>query len=180
MISALCCSDRQCGHISPTNSPFSSLTLHVPTGDSKITLDELVKDFFTKETLVGSDIARCPNCGQTSASEKRLSLLSEPTALFLHLKRFRQNGAPRLNQLSFFLKGLRLGSEHDQASGVYDCVAISQYFPRGGGHYTANAKRNEAWFNFDDSSTELLSPIKASTISLNSSTAYLLFFVRRS
>ena len=136
--------------------------------------------FFTKETLVGSDIARCPNCGQTSASEKRLSLLSEPTALFLHLKRFRQNGAPRLNQLSFFLKGLRLGSEHDQASGVYDCVAISQYFPGGVGHYTAIAKRNEAWFNFDDSSTELLSPIEASKISLNSSTAYLLFFVRRS
>ena len=138
------------------------------------------KKKFTKESLVGAEVANCPRCRQTSASEKRLSLLSEPTALFLHLKRFTQNGAPRLDELSFCLKGLRLGCEHDPTSGVYDCVAISQYFPDGGGHYTANAKRNEAWFNFNDSSTELLCPIKASKISLNSSTAYLLFFVRRS
>ena len=59
---------------------------------------------------------------------------------------------------------------------LYDCVAVSNHMGGlGGGHYTAYARRDGRWFNFNDSQvTEV-----ADTSRIVGTAAYVLFYKRR-
>ena len=58
---------------------------------------------------------------------------------------------------------------------IYDLYAVSNHSGGlGGGHYTAYAKNNEKWYDFNDSSVN-----SASSSSIISNRAYMLFYKRR-
>jgi len=58
---------------------------------------------------------------------------------------------------------------------IYDLYAVSNHYGGlGGGHYTAYAKNNDKWYDFNDSSVR-----SVSESSIVGSGAYILFYKRR-
>ena len=58
---------------------------------------------------------------------------------------------------------------------MYDLYAVSNHYGGlGGGHYTAYAKNDGAWYDFNDSSVR-----SCSASSITGSGAYMLFYMRR-
>jgi len=165
-----------CGHSSTAIDPFSIITLPLPPGDGACTVSEIIDHYFAEETLTGNEVAICSHCEKRTATKKKISLETFPSILILHLKRFKSNGTPRCNPVTFPLTDFRLQPSSTRSSAVYDCAAFVHYH---NAHYTTFARRGNAsaWYCFNDSNITVVP--SAANISDNNTQVYIAFYVMR-
>ncbi|XP_031660428.1 ubiquitin carboxyl-terminal hydrolase 31-like [Oncorhynchus kisutch] len=124
-----------------------------------------------EEQLAPDDAWRCPHCKQLQQGSIKLSLLTLPDILILHLKRFRQDGERRMkmqNMVKFPVIGMDMaphmvkrsqsswslpshwspwrrpyGMGRDPEDYLYDLYAVCNHHgTMAGGHYTAHCKNS--------------------------------------
>ena len=159
---------------------------HYGGSSDGISLVDCMRKFSQKEQLTESESWYCPRCKDHVQAWKTVSIYRPPKNLIVHLKRFRYSNNHRRQKIDdmvdFDLEGFNIGEfvlEKNSAKNddeyVYDCFAVSNHFGGlGGGHYTAYAKNNNQWVNFDDSRTEVVSEQDVKTPA-----AYTLWFKMR-
>jgi len=148
-----------------------------------VKLIDCIKQFGVEEQLDESEEWYCSSCKEHVRAFKKLSIWKPPSILIIQLKRFiyQRGFRDKIDtEVIFPLDGLDL-SEHVGAckgegdSYVYDCYAVSNHFGGlGGGHYTAYAKKDNEWINFDDSSVRSVKPED-----IGGKEAYVLYYKRR-
>ena len=158
----------------------------VATGGRKegLTLQDCLSHFQLNEKLDANNTWYCNACKAHKEAWKMMQVYSLPSVLVIQLKRFRTTGNYRqkLNYaVQFPLQGLDLTPfvlAPREEGWIYDCFAVVNHSgDLGGGHYTAHAKHNVTgkWYHFDDTR---VSPV-ANESSIVSSSAYILFYLRR-
>ena len=148
----------------------------------RLTLEECLAEFFVEEELESS--LRCDGkaCERQRQMTKQFRFESLPSVLIIQLKRFSHENGFRQKVNTFVqypLEALDLSafvSSPSAQSCLYDLVAVSNHIGSiYGGHYTAFARRDGGWFEFNDS---LVTKVY-STGDLISPNAYLLFYLKR-
>ena len=149
----------------------------------RVTLEECLAEFFAKEEL--ESLLHCEEtaCGKQRQMTKQLRLESLPPLLIIQLKRFSHENGFRRKLDSFVeypLEGLDLSAFLSTPSTqpcLYDLVAVSNHIGSiYGGHYTAFARHEGQWFDFNDS---WVTKVYSSKEVINRD-AYLLFYLKRS
>ncbi|KAI3336403.1 UCH-domain-containing protein [Xylariaceae sp. AK1471] len=150
-----------------------------------LTLDECLDEFERDEILSDQDMWYCPRCKEHRRASKKLDLWKTPDILIIHLKRFSSSGFRRdkLETLvEFPTEDLDITSrvlqKEDGKQEIYDLIGVDcHYGGLGGGHYTAYAKNfiDGQWYSYNDSMVS-----KTSTERIVDSSAYMLFYRRRS
>ncbi|KAI1878204.1 uncharacterized protein JN550_000386 [Neoarthrinium moseri] len=150
-----------------------------------ISLENCLDEFEREEVLSENDTWYCPRCKQHQRASKKFDLWKTPDVLVVHLKRFSSSGWRRdkLEVLvDFPIEGLdlteRVLQKEDGKTEVYDLIGVDCHWGGlGGGHYTAHAKNfvDNQWYSYNDSSVS-----KANTDRIVDTSAYLLFYRRRS
>ncbi|CAG7731263.1 unnamed protein product, partial [Allacma fusca] len=180
-----CC---RCGTESKKHDPFLDLSLDIAEGEPK--LQDCLTRFVDVEELVDNDMYFCGHCKTRQKSTKRFWITKLPNVLCLHLKRFRWSNYLR-SKLDHFVEFplVNLDMSHYMLSGsngrkqnapngtnLYDLAAVIVHHGSGvgSGHYTAFAKKDSDWFNFNDSSVKLT---QESIVA--KAKAYILFYIRR-
>ncbi|KAJ3331481.1 ubiquitin-specific protease doa4 [Blyttiomyces sp. JEL0837] len=178
-------------YTSTTFNPFMYLSLPIPSVNSAGTkggpvyLDDCLSKFVEPEILAGDDAWHCSSCKALRRTRKMLSICRLPSVLMIHLKRFYVQG-PFKNKIETFVdfpvRGLDMSRYLPEIPGgyrdsyIYDLYAISNHSGSlHAGHYTANCKSKNQWYNFDDSRIS-----HCDENMLKTSKAYILFYVRRS
>ena len=205
LCSTLTC--QVCSKTSKTFDSFWDLPLPLPDADASdrlpttnrfindpdffqtvgsVTLLDCLTVLTQQELLVGDNQVLCTKCQQPQDFIKKIKIFRPPRILVVHLKRFslqnstwtKNHGAvsfpSKLDLSEFMPRGIG-----DQPTPVYDLFAVSNHHGDvKGGHYTAlcNASFSQVldhWVSFNDSSVSV-----SRTASLNSSSAYVLFYKR--
>lgn len=150
-----------------------------------LNIQDCLEHFRLTERLEKNNEWYCKDCKKHQLAFKKLELFYTPKILILHLKRFEYSGsryrtyAEKINyNIDFPLDDLDLRSHiigPASAKANYELYAVSQHYgSTGGGHYTAVGKKNEKWYDFNDSS---VSPTSENNVV--SPSAYLLFYRRK-
>lgn len=122
----------------------------------------------------------CIGCKDHVCATKQLKIYKLPDILIIHLLRFKKKGyyTEKITSLiDFPLEDLSMSSISED-NALYDLYAVSNHFGgTGGGHYTAYIKNpgSSSWLEMDDSHVS-----KVSNDSIVSSSAYILFYKRKS
>jgi len=153
-----------------------------------VSIYDCLESFSKEEQLESENSWYCSNCQKHQEAYKKLEIYRPPNILIVQFKRFkiRSTGsmsgffANRKNESlidypisNFDITKYVVGEKGE--SYIYDLFAISLHF--GGmssGHYTALAKNNGMWIEYDDDRTS-----KADTSDILTNNAYLLFYKRR-
>lgn len=149
----------------------------------KLTLNDCLKYFTSKETLSDDDLWFCPKCKERRKATKKMDLWRLPDVLIIQLKRFNYDRYWRDKidiVVDFPIQNLDLSTytlnPEDIKDSVYDLISISNHMGGlGGGHYTAYAKNKEdkEWHLFDDSYVSSVSEVTPER------SAYVLIYERR-
>ena len=150
----------------------------------KLTLDDLLEYFCSKEYLEKGNEWKCGDCKTRVNISKKFSIYYLPRLLIICLNRFLNNGgnyAKNEEFIDFPLENLDMEkyiceNAPDRQYSKYDLFAVSQYYGNAeGGHYTAICKNIDGnWYNYNDSNVS-----KALPEEVASSSAYVLFYRRR-
>ncbi|XP_013790098.1 ubiquitin carboxyl-terminal hydrolase 2-like, partial [Limulus polyphemus] len=81
-----------CGHSSVTFDPFWDLSISIPKGSSKVSLQQCLSLFTKEEILEAHEKPVCSRCRQRQRCSKRFTIHRFPKILVLHLKRFTSTG----------------------------------------------------------------------------------------
>lgn len=173
----------ECNNESITYDPFLDLSLPLPEGSRRATLNDCFNLFAQPEVLDGSDKPNCDVCKKKTKSTKRMQVQKFPKILVFHLKRFSSTRfGQKLNMLVDF--PAKLGDMSELAASVYishGCNyklfgVVDHEGSNNSGHYTAkckNPKTNE-WNNFND---RRVCKVDGTLVSNN---AYMLFYIQQS
>ncbi|RYP15060.1 hypothetical protein DL765_005954 [Monosporascus sp. GIB2] len=150
-----------------------------------ISIEACLDEFERDEILSEQDMWYCPRCKEHRRASKKFDLWKTPDILVIHLKRFSSSGFRRDKidvLVDFPLENLDITSRvlhrEEGKQEVYDLIGVDCHWGGlGGGHYTAHAKNfvDGQWYTYNDSSVS-----KAQTSTIVDSSAYLLFYRRRS
>jgi ubiquitin carboxyl-terminal hydrolase 4/11/15 len=150
----------------------------------KLTLDDLLEYFCSKEYLEKGNEWKCGDCKTLVNISKKFSIYYLPRLLIICLNRFSNNGGhydKNEQFIDFPLENLDMEkyiceNAPDRQYSKYDLFAVSQYYgSTEGGHYTAICKNIDGnWYNYNDSSVS-----HTSASSAVSSAAYVLFYRRK-
>jgi len=197
-----CVTCLTCKSTSKTNDPFLDLSIDIPqiyTGPPRKSKDkeilpvchvhDCLQKFVEREELADSEKFFCNSCKSKQPATKQFWIRRLPTVLCLHIKRFRWSAYARtkidtfiefplsgLDMSGYLLKNLSGTRYSNAGSSLYDLAAVIVHHGTGAGsgHYTAFATNNHAWFNFNDCSVK-----ETDFQTVNSSRAYILFYVQR-
>lgn len=198
-----CVTCLNCKQTSKKHDPFLDISVDIPqiyTGPLRKSKDgeklpvchihDCLQKFVEREELGDSERFFCNSCKSKQPSTKQFWIRRLPTVLCLHIKRFRWTAYARtkldtfiefplsgLDMSGYLLKNLSGTRFSNAGSPLYDLAAVIVHHGTGAGsgHYTAYATNNQAWFNFNDCSVK-----EADYQTVNSSKAYILFYVQRS
>jgi ubiquitin carboxyl-terminal hydrolase 8 len=148
-----------CNNISLKFDPFKILTLHIPTVQGPLTIEDCLSDYFKDENLEGDSKYSCESCKCKQNAIKSFKVWQCPHRLLICFKRFDYSGYGSKNsrKILFPIEGLDMGqftSEFVNSDNIYDLYAISYHSGDvRSGHYTAYTKNpiNGEWYHFDDS-----------------------------
>ncbi|KAJ1689237.1 hypothetical protein LUZ63_013392 [Rhynchospora breviuscula] len=155
------------------------------TRQEVVTLFSCLDAFLKEEPLGPDDMWYCPNCKEHRQATKKLDLWKLPEILVVHLKRFSYSRYMK-NKLDTFvnfpIRNLDLSKYVTPAAACpnpllyrYELYAVSNHYGGlGGGHYSAYAKVEDGWYDFDDSRVSSVS----SEEDVRTSAAYVLFYRR--
>ncbi len=179
-----------CGLGSSTLDVFLALSLPVCAS-----VDAALRELTTREVLDAAEQWFCPRCRELRAATKKITLVSLPTLLVLHLQRFDSKGNKLQQRVSFPVEGLDLAplvlhgaqgaSMLDEdpeelgggGGGLYDLFAVAKHHGSAiqGGHYTADVLCSDrVWRNMDDAGV-----VERPSPDGEDAEAYLLFYRRQ-
>nr|XP_018259897.1 uncharacterized protein I303_07969 [Kwoniella dejecticola CBS 10117]OBR82055.1 hypothetical protein I303_07969 [Kwoniella dejecticola CBS 10117] len=161
-----------CHKTSTTYDTFMYMSLPVPSGKSKVVVQELIDEFVKAEVMEKEDAWNCPRCKVPRKATKTLTISRLPPVLLIQLKRFTtQNGVfwdKSETPVIFPVKSLDLtryvparqptGKEDldDPRCQIgpfkYDLYGVSNHMGTlSSGHYTAYVKSSKGWMYCEDS-----------------------------
>jgi ubiquitin C-terminal hydrolase len=144
--------------VSHSFQPFHHLMLHIP--NNATSLYDCLDAFTEQEDVEGKML-------------KKTMLYRLPKILVIQLSRF-TNNLRKINKLIDYPKTLNM-SKYTSSSNVekrYELYAVCNHFgSMGGGHYTASARVNGKWYNFNDSMVTPISEVVTAA-------GYILFYRR--
>ncbi|WVQ95581.1 hypothetical protein IAU59_002678 [Kwoniella sp. CBS 9459] len=183
-----------CHKTSTTYDAFMYMSLPVPSGKSRVVIQELIDEFVKAEVMEKEDAWNCPRCKVPRRASKTLTIARLPPVLLIQLKRFTtQNGVfwdKSETPVIFPVNGLDLTRyvPYRQATGredlddprtqvgpfKYDLYGVSNHMGTlSSGHYTAYVKSSKGWQFCEDSRIT-----KAGEKDVVSRPAYILFYKR--
>ncbi|XP_068168027.1 uncharacterized protein [Antennarius striatus] len=173
-----------CDHQSHSTQAFMVLSLPIPTGTIKCSIQDCLSAFFEQTVLTGSEQMLCSACGQKRETTVLTYLDKPPEILTLHLKRFGFKGKKqvKLRDNVIFSKKLNLSqflpsSAQDTPYSSYRLYAVVNHTGNlNMGHYTSvcyNAL-TRTWHCFDDAAVKELQDSL-----VQSSNAYMLLYSRK-
>lgn len=150
-----------------------------------IALEDCLESFRQIEKLDANNKWYCTVCKDHFQAFKKLEIYFAPKVMILHLKRFEYQSAGHYrtysqktnDDIEFDVEG-KLDMKpfviiNNGKSVKYELYAVSNHFGScGGGHYTATAKNDGVWYDFNDSSA------RKTNYNRLSSSNYLLLFKR--
>lgn len=151
------------------------------SSEPRVSITDCFIQFMKTEKLAGADAYFCNHCKTKTECLKRMSIISFPEVLVVHLKRFRHDwGSSKLTKLVSFPVSSDLdlsGFSEEDSHSAYRLSGFVQHMGSiGSGHYVAycRQKTNGQWYLFDDSRVSLVTNISQ----IEQGEAYVLFFQR--
>ena len=139
--------ETQCGRISSTMDPYTSVKLELPsiwnksTDQKLVELEHLLEQFVKKQILQEENKWFCDRCKTHKEASKKLEFRTVPPVLVLQLKRFEYNqlSRQRINtQIIFPLEGLDMepfctesAQQQLMQEFSYDLAGICEHFGTG-------------------------------------------------
>jgi ubiquitin C-terminal hydrolase len=167
-----------CGYKSHSFDPYSCISLNIPQTDERnISLEKCFIENGKPEILDNDNKWFCDGCKQKTNAIRSTSIWTCPNILIIHLKKFTSKGRKIDKHIDFNIKNIDLTkymSKFSKGKEDYELYAISNHSGNeNGGHYWSYCKRDDKWFNFNDSVVSEISENK-----ILSSDNYVLFFQR--
>ncbi|XAO22189.1 hypothetical protein I312_100956 [Cryptococcus bacillisporus CA1280] len=191
-----------CHKTSTTYDAFMYMSLPVPSGKTKVVIQELIDEFVKAEVMEKENAWYCPRCKTNRRASKTLTIARLPPVLLIQLKRFTTRDGLFWDKsetpVIFPIRGLDLtrylpgpaGSSVGSGRQVgpdgtfdpraqvgpfkYDLYGVSNHMGTlSSGHYTAFVKSKEGWKYCEDS--QVMSAQEKDVISRP---AYILFYKR--
>ncbi|XP_056604691.1 ubl carboxyl-terminal hydrolase 18 isoform X2 [Triplophysa dalaica] len=176
---------KECGHIEKTPNSLYSLPLAIREGDN--TLESCVQSFTQQEPLRSGNECYCDWCMKKQPTTHQLKLVSLPSVLCIHLKRFRNYGNTRkLNDRVTFPETLNMNIFNGQSENAKEFYSLYGVIVHLGsafsGHYTAFIRDtpDQNWFYADDSSVRQATWKDVQETYEGRMTAYLLLYRKMS
>jgi ubiquitin C-terminal hydrolase len=165
------------------------------SGNSAVTIQNALEEFFAPAELAGSDAYHCPKCKKPTRAKRVGHIFQAPEVLVVHLKRFRHSRflATKINDLvrfpvedelniaSFMHPQVR--SEHSGGTSYQLQGVVHHMGSVHSGHYIAHCRcfpkqgPPSRWFEFNDST---VTPVSSSHVesALVTPSAYILIYER--
>ncbi|CAJ1049425.1 uncharacterized protein LOC117810498 [Xyrichtys novacula] len=150
-----------CDHQAHSTQTFTVLSLPIPTGSIKCSIQDCLSLFFEQTILTGGEQMLCSVCGLRRETAVLTCLDKPPEILMLHLKRFGCKGKNQVKLKNNVLFSMRLDLNPFLSSalqnGVYSSYRLYAVVNHSGhlnmGHYTAacHSSLTRTWHCFDDS-----------------------------
>ncbi|XP_020568270.1 inactive ubiquitin carboxyl-terminal hydrolase 50 [Oryzias latipes] len=173
------CICMHCHHQAHNTQAFTVLSLPVPKGNIKCSIQDCLALFFKQTVLTGGEQAMCSVCGLKRETAIVTCVDRTPEILVLHLKRFGSKGKSQVKlrtnvlffmklDLSQFLSGL---VPNESSYHLYAVVNHTGHLNMG--HYTALCYNSlaQTWHCFDDAAV-----CEVQEDRVQSPNAYLLFY----
>ncbi|KAM4597263.1 uncharacterized protein V3H82_023383 [Fundulus diaphanus] len=169
----------RCGHQAHNAQTFTVLSLPIPKGNKKCSIQDCLSLFFEETFLTGAEQSVCSACGRRREAAVQTCLDKPPEILVLHLKRFGCKGKSqvKLSANVSFSKELDVApflSRSAQGVSSYHLYAVVNHTGHlDMGHYTALCYNSllETWHCFDDA---LVREVQERLV--QSPNAYVLFY----
>jgi ubiquitin carboxyl-terminal hydrolase 8 len=140
--------------------PYSIISLSLYKKDNLIKKDnlsiyDLIKNFEDDEILEGEESYPCSICNKKTKQIRKNMIYSLPNYLIFHIERT-VNGEKLKNIIDFPLNNFELKDyvlKKEDKDIKYDLIGIINHYGNSGngGHYIAICKKNDKWFQFNDS-----------------------------
>ena len=138
---------------------YSVISLNLNKKNSKIkegdlTINDLLENLEENEVLEGEESYYCSTCKKKTKQIRKNMIYNLPNYLILHFKRT-IDGEKVNNIISFPINDFQLNNyvlrEKDQNI-KYDLIGLINHYGSGkSGHFIAVCKKNDKWFQFNDS-----------------------------
>uniref|UniRef100_UPI0037E89B69 uncharacterized protein n=1 Tax=Semicossyphus pulcher TaxID=241346 RepID=UPI0037E89B69 len=173
-----------CDHQAHSTQTFTVLSLPIPTGIIKCSIQDCLSLFFEQTVLTGGEQMLCSVCGLRRETTVLTCLDKPPEILILHLKRFGCKGKNQVKLKSNVVFSMKLDLNPFLSSSVqntsYSSYRLYAVVNHSGhlnmGHYTAvcHSSLTRTWHCFDDSAVRELQDSH-----VQSSNAYMLLYSRK-
>ncbi|XP_036433033.1 ubl carboxyl-terminal hydrolase 18 [Colossoma macropomum] len=150
----------KCAYVHCVSTFFLSLPLHV--SEDKNTLEDCIRSFFAVQKLEHSEEFFCDRCEEKQPTAQGFKIVSLPSILCIHLKRFRSGFGfarklfcevtfPESFNMADILKEGKLTQE--MLEGNYNLFAVIVHSGFFFGHYTAyiHSMQDQTWYFTNDS-----------------------------
>jgi len=144
------CANVECNYQSVTYKPYSVMSLELT--DS---LEKSIKEYFDTKSLGKGNEYKCEKCEEKTEAKVIEEILSLPNVLVFHIKRFDERGKKKHDKVKYELNlnmSEHLNEEGESEQQTYQLIGLSEHigYTNRSGHYTAHAKRNDLWYEFND------------------------------
>uniref|UniRef100_A0A3Q1F8W2 ubiquitinyl hydrolase 1 n=1 Tax=Acanthochromis polyacanthus TaxID=80966 RepID=A0A3Q1F8W2_9TELE len=150
-----------CDHQAHSKQTFTVLSLPIPTGITKCSVQDCLSLFFEQTVLTGGEQMLCSVCGLRRETAVLTSLDKPPEILLLHLKRFGCKGKHQVKlrtNVGFSMKldltpFLSSSAQNASFSSYHLYAVVNHTGHLNTGHYTAlcHSAPAQVWHCFDDS-----------------------------
>uniref|UniRef100_A0A3Q2P4Y8 ubiquitinyl hydrolase 1 n=1 Tax=Fundulus heteroclitus TaxID=8078 RepID=A0A3Q2P4Y8_FUNHE len=169
----------RCGHQAHNGQTFTVLSLPIPKGNKKCSIQDCLSLFFEETFLTGAEQSVCSACGRRREAAVQTRLDKPPEILVLHLKRFGCKGKSQVKlsaNVSFSMEldvAPFLSSSARGVSSYHLYAVVNHTGHLDMGHYTALCYNSllETWHCFDDA---LVREVQERLV--QSPNAYVLFY----
>ena len=164
----------KCGYISYSFEKLIDIPLLL-NEEKETSLESLIDNYFTEENFKWE--SKCDNCKQKEIHNKSTRIINLPNVLIFSLQRINERLHIKNNSVVSFKEEINIKKYCDDSISYkesgYSLFGISNHCGSiDFGHYFANCKINGQWYEFNDSNVRAESSIK-----LNSSSVYCLFYI---
>ena len=164
----------KCGYISYSFEKIIDIPLLL-NEEKETSLESLIDNYFTEENFKWE--SKCDNCKQKEIHNKSTRIINLPNVLIFSLQRINERLHIKNNSVVSFKEEINIKKYCDDSISYkesgYSLFGISNHCGSiDFGHYFANCKINGQWYEFNDSNVRAESSIK-----LNSSSVYCLFYI---
>lgn len=162
----------KCNSVNFSYQPFVNLSMSIPQKDGIITIDDIFRYYFKKQTITKNCEAKCK---ETTEHTLKSRIINLPQYLIVHFKRFDKNNR-KLTRYVGFGSDTEISKYCIPVSNVsysYDLVSVVNHTGNctSGHYYTYNRLYEGNWVELNDDNTKPLDNLDVCT-----NNAYILIF----